>query len=171
VELVLRYRGPLPSTTDRNKHLRIKHSMRKKFHNQLVYHWKHDNYLSNYFPSDAVLAEMVTATDPNRRDCAWFKCVLGRFQFLPLVINSPNFRLTCELDIRFARRDIPGNIVHGGDLDNRIKTLFDALRMPALDALHEFPSDAEPVYGETPFLCLLEDDRLITKFSVASENC
>ena len=113
---------------------------------------------------------MVTAKDPKRQQFSWLKCVLGKFQFVPLVVNSAHFRLICELDIRFARRDTPGDIVHGGDLDNRVKTLFDALRMPGPDTLYELPSDAEPMKGETPFLCLLEDDRLITKFTVASEK-
>lgn len=114
---------------------------------------------------------MVTAKDPKRQQFAWVKCVLGKFQFLPLVVNSPGFRLICELDIRFARRDTPGDILTShGDLDNRIKTLFDALRMPTPDAIQELPKNAEPTNDEVPFLCLLEDDRLITKFTVASER-
>jgi hypothetical protein len=34
----------------------------------------------------------------------------------------------------------------------------------------EIPKDAEPRSDEVPFFCLLEDDRLITKFAVNSER-
>jgi hypothetical protein len=34
------------------------------------------------------------------------------------------------LNILFLRADIPGKVVQSGDIDNRLKTLFDALRMP-----------------------------------------
>jgi hypothetical protein len=55
--------------------------------------------------------------------------VRGR-QFIPLVRKS--LALTCELDILFLRNDAPRSVVtsSGGDLDNRIKTLFDGLRLP-----------------------------------------
>jgi hypothetical protein len=37
----------------------------------------------------------------------------------------------CALDILFLRRDNPGNLIaSGGDIDNRLKVLFDGLRMP-----------------------------------------
>jgi len=171
LELVLRYRGPLPPTNDRKKHVPLKHLIRQKFHSQLQYHWQHDNYLAVYFPgSKESLAQLVEARDPARVSRAWCKCTLGKFQFVPLVVHSPSFRLICELDIRFATRDTPGNVVNGGDLDNRIKTLFDALRMPSPGLITELPPNSEPTDTETPFLCLLEDDRLITKFAVASER-
>jgi hypothetical protein len=45
-------------------------------------------------------------------------------------------------------------------LDNRLKTLFDALQMPAQRS--ELGS-ASPAADEDPFYCLLENDKLITK--------
>ena len=80
--------------------------------------------------------------------------------FIPLVRDSLN--LACELDIQFLRHEDPGSLVfQGGDLDGRIKTLFDALRMP---------SEIEAKNGETPtanpLYCVLQSDTLISDFSV-----
>jgi hypothetical protein len=59
----------------------------------------------------------------------------------------------CALNILFLRRDAPGKVVSGdGDLDNRLKTLFDALRVPnTADGLPSPPED-----GFNPVFCLLE---------------
>lgn len=72
------------------------------------------------------------------------------------------------MDILFLRRDKPGNIVkHGGDIDNRIKTLFDAFRMPTESSqVDKFSPDTE----ENPFFVLLEDDSLISKVSVTTDR-
>ena len=62
----------------------------------------------------------------------------------------------------------PGNLLnHGGDLDNRIKGLFDALCMPSSQQL---PKGASPEGDEAPFFVLLEDDALVTSFSVETDR-
>src|SRR6185436_12440974 len=74
--------------------------------------------------------------------------------------------LACELKILFLRQEQPGSLIfQGGDLDNRIKTLFDALKVPK-------PEDMkiEQLDEALPFFCLLEDDALITSFSVESDR-
>ena len=70
----------------------------------------------------------------------------------------------------FLRREPIGNMVfnRGGDIDNRIKALFDALRMP--EKPDELPDSAMPEDSEKPFFCLLESDRLITSFRIESER-
>lgn len=56
-------------------------------------------------------------------------------------------------------------IVHnGGDIDNRIKTLFDALRVPAAGS--EIPKSDEFDYGTEGMYCLLQDDKLINRISI-----
>lgn len=87
-------------------------------------------------------------------------------RFVPLVSKANGF--TCSLDITFLRRDSPGGLVaNGGDIDNRIKVLFDGLRMPdTVSELGGFPIEAD----EDPFFCLLEDDRLITKVSITTDR-
>jgi hypothetical protein len=78
--------------------------------------------------------------------------------------------LVCDLDILFLRRENPGQlIVGGGDLDNRIKVLFDALRIP---------QDENEIRGLSPqdddehltFICLTEDDKLITGFRLTTDR-
>jgi hypothetical protein len=86
---------------------------------------------------------------------------LRGIKFVPLITHVREAH--CHLAIRFYRRDKPGEIIStDGDLDNRLKTLFDALRMPHRD--DELPKDIP--LGESPFFCLLDDDALITKLSL-----
>jgi hypothetical protein len=77
--------------------------------------------------------------------------------------------LLAELEITLLRPGLPGSIVlHGGDIDNRLKTLFDALAVPS--QLQALPQGAMPSGGENPFFCVLGDDRLITKVSIQTER-
>jgi hypothetical protein len=74
--------------------------------------------------------------------------------------------MTCELDVLFLRKEPRGYLVNqAGDLDNRIKVLFDALRVPKEN---ELPATLEAL--PDPFFCLLEDDRLITSVRIVSER-
>ncbi|MBI1777428.1 MAG: hypothetical protein HYR63_18985 [Proteobacteria bacterium] len=80
--------------------------------------------------------------------------------FIPLVRNSLN--LACSVDILFLRHEEPMSLMkNGGDLDGRIATLFDALRMP--EPKHKYVGDvptADPLY------VVLEDDVLISDLSI-----
>lgn len=82
--------------------------------------------------------------------------------FIPAVRNS--LYLACALDILFLRHEEPMKLVQqGGDLDGRLKTLFDALRMPTKqEAENGDTPTADPLY------VLLEDDALISDFSIKS---
>jgi len=85
---------------------------------------------------------------------------VGDSKFIPLVRDS--MATVCHLKINFLRKEEPGKLMRqDGDLDNRIKTLFDALRMPKAD---EMQHAGGPV--EEPFHCLLEDDSLITGYEI-----
>jgi hypothetical protein len=67
------------------------------------------------------------------------------------------------------RPEAPGSVItQGSDIDNRLKTLFDSLRMPK--NLNELPSGISPSDIDNPFFCLLEDDNLITKVSVTTDR-
>ena len=153
MEFRLTYEGPLKAATRDNSRMRDKHVIRKEFHKQLAELWRVQRPLTDIgYPS-------------------FLKSFSGRyarggFNFLPL-INKP-FNLVCSLDILFLRRESPGELIkHGGDLDNRLKTLFDALRIPEInDELTDF----SPSQEEDPFFCLLEDDALITNFQVTTDR-
>ena len=94
------------------------------------------------------------------------------YRFVPLI--GPSVRFfgeveACGLDILFLRRDAPGNVIrHGGDIDNRLKVLFDALRVPA--DCSEVPKGAIPTADEDPLYCLLQNDSLITNVSVTTDR-
>ena len=81
--------------------------------------------------------------------------------YVPLVRES--LHLSCQLNILFLRQEDPGALIlQGGDLDGRIKTLFDALRMPEPQVERQYPQAENPLY------CLLESDTLISGFEVST---
>jgi hypothetical protein len=80
--------------------------------------------------------------------------------FKPLVRRS--LSLACAVDVLFLRHEEPYNLMRqGGDLDGRIKTLFDALKMP--DPKNEYVGD-EPTAD--PLYVAMEDDSLISDVSI-----
>jgi hypothetical protein len=62
----------------------------------------------------------------------------------------------------------PGDLFPGGDLDNRIKTLLDALQMPRLDEISSV--NLAPRNDEEPFFCFLQDDALVTGLTVNTDR-
>jgi hypothetical protein len=102
------------------------------------------------------LAEYIAAESPRLYD----------YRFVPLVREE--FSLLCNLDILFLRRDHPLGVLNlAGDLDNRIKTLIDGLRIPKSG--QELAGNEKPAEGEDPFFCLLEDDDLVTGLTVQAD--
>lgn len=72
-----------------------------------------------------------------------------------------------DLSITILVPHAVGRIIqNGGDIDNRVKTLFDALRVPAVAS--EVPSSDSFDYGSGGMYCLLEDDKLINRISIRS---
>ena len=75
--------------------------------------------------------------------------------------------LSCALDIIFLRPEDPGSLVlQGGDLDGRMKTLFDALRIPSKQ--EEDASGITP--ADNPLQVLLESDTLISDLSIKTRR-
>jgi hypothetical protein len=75
--------------------------------------------------------------------------------------------LRCSLDILLLRPEEDRFIFNAGDIDGQVKTLFDALRMPK--GVNE-TGGVGPEGDETPFFCLLEDDRFITEVNVTTDK-
>lgn len=92
----------------------------------------------------------------------WQRC---GYRFLPLVTDK--YSLRCSLDILFLRPEESGMLIESGDIDNRVKTIFDALRMPK--TLSETGSIG-PQPDEDPFYCLLEDDKLVSEVRVTTDQ-
>ena len=182
VQFRLAYRGRLPADGGK-KPLELKHEIREQLHPQLqdlcartpallrlvagmIGEVPRKNY--NRFPE---LQTLYDQTNPDLSAIA-AKYHFGEFQFVPIVLGA--MKMVCELDILFLRRERPGSLMskpkdeYGGDLDNRLKILLDALRLPR--EAKEVPPGARPTAHQTPFLCLLEDDSLITRFQVESDT-
>jgi hypothetical protein len=58
-------------------------------------------------------------------------------------------------------------VFQAGDIDNRIKTLIDALRRPCTAT--ELAGNEIPLEGEDPFYCLMEDDKQVTHLEVETD--
>ena len=167
MELTLTYRGPLPSGQAKNKKARnhrngVKLTMREHFHAQLMY--------SEYCRTASQVGAgtfLLNQIKPDQFPSSWSAVRVPKVKvlFAPLVITSLYLKLVCELDIEILSRDEPGSIVHSGDLDNRLKVLIDALRMP----LPNENSIYTPPENKVCF-CLLEDDKLITRFQAKTSR-
>jgi hypothetical protein len=153
MEFRLIYDGPLKA----NAGVDDKHRLREAFHEQFKVLW-------NQVPlSDAT--DLIA--DPPMKNRISVITGFNSYKFAPLVCEK--LHLICELDITLLRPEAPGSVItQGGDIDNRLKTLFDSLRMPKNQ--NEIPSKILAEKLDTPFYCLLEDDNLITKVNVSTDR-
>jgi len=145
MRFTLFYQGNLPS----NGNPKDKYGIRQAIHNQLQIMLNQDDLQG---PKSDMEKE-------NSR-------TLGDYTLVPLVTKKAHGYV--DLDILMLQPHPLGVVGKGGDLDNRLKTLLDALRAPSI--LDEIPKHTRPGASETPFYCLLEDDRLIRSVKVASEH-
>ena len=107
MEFTLHYSGDLKTNADRVQ----KHNIRKALHIQMKELWDHEplRHRNNLIKEH--------------------KSSIGNFNFVPLITETMG--MTVEVDIVMLRPGKPGNIVvEGGDIYNRLKTLFDSLRTP-----------------------------------------
>jgi hypothetical protein len=196
MEFRLLYQGSLPSEKCEDKlvmgsggygRAKDKHRLRKHFHLQMRELWQQHpelraqskqtyvigktppNQVSYPGPGSKVIFPVVGG-DPSGK--TWVDHIADSHvrcngnRFVPLISKAGGF--TCSLNILFLRRDDPGGLVESqGDIDNRIKVLFDGLRMPRdVKELGGYPIESD----EDPFFCLLEDDSLITSLSVTTDR-
>jgi hypothetical protein len=190
MKFTLTYEGSLPPSANKPKN-QDKWRIRRELHPQLVDLWKSHPALieielnGRYFPKVGgstltqahhlhpgpinppiqwgVVAdrlsgnprEILDLCEPMDRHGAWFR---------PLVRES--FALHCGLSIRFLRKEPPGRIYQGGDIDGRMKTLLDALAMPQHkeQVLERDTTEFDPIY------CLIEDDSMISGLEIESER-
>jgi hypothetical protein len=181
VEFRLIYKGPLPADrTDRTGQsvkAEDKHRLRKHFHLQLRELWKQHPDLrrqaeTHWMVERGTLANRIRPVVAGEPGKTWLEHIADDHitcngnRFVPLVSEAGGF--TCSLNILFLRRDNPGSLIqHGGDIDNRIKVLFDGLKMPTqVSELGGYQIEAD----ENPFFVLLEDDKLVTSVSVTTDR-
>lgn len=173
MEFRLTYDGWLPPESRGDPRSKEKHDIRRTLSAQLKVLWETHPRLARDArqkgKSDAWMQGMAPILSDESQTYfihpeAKPSTRMGR-SFLPLINEDSG--VGCSLDILFMRRDPPGSLIKsGGDIDNRIKVLFDALRMPRNDS--EIHGDAAD--DPNPFLCLLEDDRLITDVRVTTDR-
>ncbi len=157
MRFTLNYRGPLRGSGGRAA--ANKHEVRRALHPQLRELWTHEPLRHR--------AHEWLAADPDPDASAGDALrEVGGHVFAVLV--QAKLKLVVELDILLLRPEDPGAIVQRADIDNRLKTLFDALRRPVL--AQEIPENWDPEAAEQPLHCLLDDDRLISRVNVDTDR-
>jgi len=166
MEFRLTYEGRLGS--GQSASAQHKHDIRRVFHGQLKKLWEvHPHLIAQeaWWGGQHAAIRRPERWRPDqpfaRKDELAEHFRRGNYRFVPLVLAE--LQLYCDLDVLFLRPGLPGNTLNAGDIDNRIKTLFDALKMT--DGLKGTPGE-----NEDPFYVLLEDDRLITRLSVQTDT-
>jgi hypothetical protein len=171
----LTYEGPLLASTASDTRAKHKHEIRKTLHPQLKRLWEIDPNLKGWNAhSPTILDEetkdfiAVHASPPPMPVSEALATFYhrGNYRFVPLAREAE--ALIAGVEILFLRPDVPGSVIRSGDIDNRLKTLFDALRMPA--GAHEMGGYDSPDVGEMPFFVLLEDDKLLSHVSVETDT-
>jgi hypothetical protein len=156
-----------------------KHALRKEFHKQLKGLWEADRFLrETRFPkyrrdydTQRLIGEASGWNSRTEETVSMSEWVADKYRengyrFVPLVRGE--FALSCKLDVLFLRIGDGHSVFTAGDVDNRIKTLIDALCKPLSGS--SLRGNETPGEGEDPFYCLLEDDKLITGFGVETVN-
>ena len=163
MEFRLTYEGKLASTRSNKGHLDTrwehKHAIRRHFHSQLKKYWDLNPVLKEMMIKPAV--DFQGRQSDARHEGMLIKA--RNFNWLPLVVEGSG--LECRLEILYLRNGARGGLISDADIDNRMKTLIDALKAPRPKEIHD---DERPSDDEEPFFVLLEDDRLITHLSVES---
>lgn len=149
----LTYKGALKSNADGA----TKASIRAIFDQQLRRVWEQE-------PLDSFNDFRDAARRTNKQPGEIYLGVTkGAVEFMPIV--SPDVKLRAEIDVLILGNTPPGHIVDaGGALDNRVKTLLDALTIPSQAAVLDKPGEDGRVY------CLLSDDKLVSRVAIESDR-
>ncbi|UVO53543.1 hypothetical protein [Sphingomonas sp. SUN039] len=83
-------------------------------------------------------------------------------EYVPLV--SDKLALRASLSVTLYSSDLPGGMLSHGDIDNRMKTLLDALTIPPIQQAPNLSTND----GRT--FCLLDDDRLVSELAIRNER-
>jgi hypothetical protein len=171
MEFRLTYAGTLRSHQDsgrlpqRSLHV---HDIRRAFHRQLKTLWQEHPVLQQINAAgsggSSVALYVGSGAPPLNKI---FKP--DGFNWLPMATEHNG--LTCKVDVLLLRLGQPGAVLY--DLDNRLKTLFDALRMAkGPDELGAQTTEGQvtPSPDQDPFYVVLDDDKLITHLSVTSDT-
>jgi hypothetical protein len=172
MEFRLTYDGPLLSfreTESETKRVHKRslhiHSIRKQFHRQLKLLWSEHPVLRQ-IKKDGSSVELYTGSGAPPLNQIFEE---EGFRWLPMATEANG--MICKVDVLMLRHGQPGNVLY--DVDNRLKTLFDALRKTK--GPYELGSGTPegkfvPESDEDPFYVVLQNDNLITHISVTSDT-
>ena len=150
MEFYLKYDGPLKS----NAGPKDKHDIRECLYPQIKRLWE-------IKPLSSLREPFLT---PGKGLCV-LKEVEG-VVFAPLV--SSVLKFVYQLDVTMLWPEEHGVIsAHGGDIDNRLKTLFDALQCPDSNQVQPLK---DRLLDKQPFFCLLENDKLVTSVNIKTHT-
>ena len=174
----LTYSGPVKSSGNKPKP-QNKHALRLAFHEQLSVLWTAKPVLRDFSEIEApnleraispdyaaIMKEGIAGEIPKKHP--YSELLVKNHEeygvkWHPLITTENG--LVCELNILMLRPNDHKSVVQGGDIDGRIKTIFDSLSIPTNgDVLSKFP----PTPGV--FHILLSDDSLISKVSVDTDE-
>ncbi len=158
MEFTLYYRGELKS----NGSPKDKHNIRNSLSPQLELLWSLDPLVRC---KDYIKPLSDESRTKNENLCLIEE--VGDHYFAAFI--SEKLFLNAELVITMLRPQAPGNIImQSGDIDNRLKTLFDALSVPAQE--NQIPNNIAINNPNNPIYCLLQDDRLISSVHVKTDR-
>lgn len=146
-----------------------KHQIRLYLHEQLKRLWE-THPLLKFYAQDAHFERGDLALFPVSHQATKIEFIAKRYEgFVPVAIGD--FGMSCELDILFLRAEPVGKVISrdaaGGDLDNRLKVLLDALCIPARGGvIHRQDDPPDP----TPIFVLLSDDSIVTSLRVTADR-
>jgi hypothetical protein len=174
MELTLRYRGDLLGAQSKNG-LKSKQAVRLALSPQIGDFWGRDPRFNFHDLKSLRIARrekdaFILDPTPQRYADLHFRYDIRGVYYVPLL--TAGMRADCSLSVRFHRPQDAGSIIYaGGDLDNRLKTLFDALRMPK-DSSEVDPYEpmSNPGLDAERVFCLLEGDELITRLTIESKR-
>jgi hypothetical protein len=149
--------------------------IRRELSKQLAVLWQTHNSLK-VLAQDGVIRRSATnrmghnltprelvAKYPEEYEYLGGEMAVGSKRYTPLVRES--LSLACGLKVLFLRKQDPGQLVtQGGDIDNRIKTLLDALRMPDRAEQDKTPPQEDHLY------CLMQSDALVADLAVSTDR-
>jgi hypothetical protein len=170
------YSGPLPASGNSSKKGEHVLRIRRELSPQLAELWRTHNSLQVLANVAAIKTTRISWSGEDQmppRHWATQSPALYKDLIAPIAVGEKNYQplvretlsLSCELDILFLRQADPGALVsQGGDLDNRVKTLLDALRMPELQEQQLRPPEEDGLY------CLLQSDHLVSRLDIDTDR-
>ncbi|MEM9668694.1 MAG: hypothetical protein AAF950_07180 [Pseudomonadota bacterium] len=169
----LTYEGKLLGASRNSPRAAHKNDIRLQLHPQLKRLWQANAWLKDLaglkFPKFAEAVKGQTLRNPGHWDnCQTYSELLPLHHRHHGQMWSPLIRqemqLSCAVDILFLREGARGGILNVGDIDGRLKTLFDALAIPRSPAGLPEPRPKDSIY------VLLGDDSLISRVSVETDE-